>query len=63
MYLLALGAMFATDATVSSFADRVGLGVPLRAVVRPTLWVYAVDAALAPIGFLCAYLAADAPWG
>ena len=63
VYLLALGAMFATDAVVSSFADRVGLGVPLRAVVRPTLWVYAVDAALAPIGFLCAYLAADTPVG
>ena len=63
VYLLALGAMFATDAAVSSFADRVGLGVPLRAVVRPTLWVYAVDAALAPIGFLCAYLAADTPVG
>jgi len=63
VYLLALGAMFTTDATVSSFADRVGLGVPLRAVIRPTLWVYAIDAALAPIGFLCAYLAADAPIG
>jgi HD-GYP domain-containing protein (c-di-GMP phosphodiesterase class II) len=63
VYLLALGAMFITDAVVSSFADRVGLGVPLRAVIRPTLWVYAVDAALAPIGFLCAYLAADAPIG
>ena len=55
--------MFVTDAAVSSFADRVGLGVPLRAIVRPTLWIYAVDAALAPIGFLCAYLAADAPIG
>jgi HD-GYP domain-containing protein (c-di-GMP phosphodiesterase class II) len=63
VYLLALGAMFITDAVVSSFADRVGLGVPLRAVVRPTLWVYAVDAALAPIGFMCAYLAADAAIG
>jgi HD-GYP domain-containing protein (c-di-GMP phosphodiesterase class II) len=63
VYLLALGAMFLTDVVVSSFADRVGLGVPLRAVIRPTLWVYAVDAALAPIGFLCAYLAADAPIG
>ncbi len=31
--------------------------------MRPTLWVYAVDAALAPIGFLCAYLAADSPVG
>jgi HD-GYP domain-containing protein (c-di-GMP phosphodiesterase class II) len=63
VYLLALGAMFATDAVVSSFADRVGLGVPLRAMIRPTLWVYTVDAALAPIGFFCAYLAADAPIG
>jgi HD-GYP domain-containing protein (c-di-GMP phosphodiesterase class II) len=63
VYLLALGAMFATDAAVSSFADRVGLGVPLRAVIRSTLWVYGVDAALAPIGFMCAYLAADSPIG
>jgi HD-GYP domain-containing protein (c-di-GMP phosphodiesterase class II) len=63
VYLLALGAMFVTDAAASSFADRVGLGVPLRAIVRPTLWVYAVDAALAPIGFLAAYLAADSPVG
>jgi HD-GYP domain-containing protein (c-di-GMP phosphodiesterase class II) len=63
LYLLALGAMFATDAAVASFADRVGLRVPLKTVVRPTLWVYAVDAALAPIGFLCAYLAADTPVG
>ena len=63
VYLLALGAMFITDAAVSAFPERVALGVPLRAVIRPTLWVYAVDAALAPIGFLCAYLAADAPIG
>ena len=63
VYLLALGAMFMTDAVVSSFADRVGLGVPLRAMIRPTLWVYAVDAALAPVGFMCAYLAADSPIG
>jgi len=59
VYLLALGAMFITDAAAASFADRVGLGVSLKTTVRPTLWVYAVDAALAPIGFLAAYLAAD----
>ena len=63
VYIMALGAMFVTDAVVSAFADRVGLGVPLRAMIRPALWVYAVDAALAPIGFLCAYLAADAAVG
>ncbi len=63
VYLAALGAMFATDATVAAFADRAGLGVPLHAIVRPSLWVYGVDAALAPIGFLAAYLAADTPAG
>jgi HD-GYP domain-containing protein (c-di-GMP phosphodiesterase class II) len=63
VYLLALSAMFTIDAAVSAFADRVGLGVPLRAIVRPSLWVYGVDAALAPIGFLAAYLAADSPVG
>jgi HD-GYP domain-containing protein (c-di-GMP phosphodiesterase class II) len=63
VYLLALGAMFATDAAASFFADRVGLGVPLKTIIRPSLWVYAVDAALAPIGFLAAYLAADSAIG
>ena len=63
VYLLALGAMFITDAVASFFADRVGLGVPLRTIIRPSLWVYAVDAALAPIGFLAAYLAADSAIG
>ena len=63
VYLLALGAMFTTDAVASFFADRVGLGVPLRTIIKPSLWVYAVDAALAPIGFLAAYLAADSAVG
>lgn len=63
IYVLALGAMFTTDAVASFFADRVGLGVPLKTIVRPSLWVYAVDAALAPIGFLAAYLAADSAIG
>ena len=63
VYLLALGAMFATDADGRVLRGSLRTRRPVRAVVRPTLWVYAVDAALAPIGFLCAYLAADTPLG
>ena len=63
VYVLALVSMFAVDVAVSAFAERVGLRVPLRATVRPSLWVYGVDAALAPIGFAIAYLAADSRTG
>jgi HD-GYP domain-containing protein (c-di-GMP phosphodiesterase class II) len=58
-YVLALASMVAVDIAVSAFAEHVGLRVPLRATVRPSLWVYGVDAALAPIGFAIAHVAAD----
>jgi hypothetical protein len=61
VYVLALLSMFALDAAIAAFAEHVGLGVPLRATLRPSLWVYGVDAALAPIGFAVAWLAVDHP--
>ena len=61
VYVLALVSMFALDATIAAFAEHVGLGVPLRVTLRPSLWVYGVDAALAPIGFAVAWLAVDHP--
>ncbi len=63
IYLAALASMFVVDAAVSAFAEHVGLRTPLRATVRPSPWVYGVDAALAPIGFLTAYVAADSLTG
>lgn len=59
VYMAALGALFAVDAAVSLLVDRVGLCVPLRTLVLPALWVYGVDAMLAPIGFMAAFLAAE----
>ena len=53
--------VFALDAAISAFAEHVGLGVPLRATLHPSLWVYGVDAALAPIGFAIAWVAVDHP--
>jgi HD-GYP domain-containing protein (c-di-GMP phosphodiesterase class II) len=61
VYVLALLSMFALDAAIAAFAEHVGLGVPLRATLRPSLWVYGVDAALAPIGFAVAWLAVEHP--
>jgi hypothetical protein len=61
VYVLALLGMFALDATISTFAEHAGLGVPLRATLRPSVWVYGVDAALAPIGFAIAWLAVEHP--
>ena len=59
--MLALLSMFALDAAISAFAEHVGLGVSLRATLRPSLWVYGVDAALAPIGFAVAWVAVEHP--
>src|SRR3954447_23879436 len=63
VYVLALLSMFVLDATISAFAEHVGLGVPLRATLRPSLWVYGVDAALAPIGLAVAWMAVEHPGG
>jgi hypothetical protein len=63
VYVLALLSMFVLDAAISGFAEHAGLGVPLHATLRPSLWVYGVDAALAPIGFAIAWLAVDHPGG
>jgi HD-GYP domain-containing protein (c-di-GMP phosphodiesterase class II) len=61
VYVLALLSMFALDATISGFAEHAGLGVPLRATLRPSVWVYGVDTALAPIGFAIAWIAVEHP--
>jgi diguanylate cyclase (GGDEF)-like protein len=58
VYLLALGAQFATDALVSAVRCAV-LGLPLRELPRPLAWSAAVDTLLAAIG-LAAVLACDA---
>jgi HD-GYP domain-containing protein (c-di-GMP phosphodiesterase class II) len=55
----ALAAQFATDLGASALRERIVQGATLREQVTDVLWVYAVDAALAPIGLLAAMAAPD----
>ena len=55
----ALGAQFATDLGASSLRERIVQGATLREQVGEVVWVYAVDAALAPIGLLAALTTPD----
>lgn len=57
----ALAAQFVVDTVVSALVDRLGLGVSVRAQLRPALWVYLTDALLAPAGLALAIAAHDDP--
>ena len=61
VYVLALGAQFAVDFTVSTLREWLGLGLAPR--IQPALlgWVYLVDVLLAPAGLLAAAAAAERP--
>ena len=54
---------FALDFVVSAPAARVGLGTgfPIRSLMRPFAWVWAVDLLLLPVGLLIAVVALDPP--
>jgi putative nucleotidyltransferase with HDIG domain len=58
----ALAAQFATDFAASTCRELVMSGANLREQLREVVWIYVVDALLAPIGFLAALTAADRPW-
>jgi HD-GYP domain-containing protein (c-di-GMP phosphodiesterase class II) len=62
IYALALLAQFAFDLTSTSLRDWFGLGVSARPRLRFMAWVYAVDATLAPVGLVFAFVAADRPY-
>jgi HD-GYP domain-containing protein (c-di-GMP phosphodiesterase class II) len=51
---LALAAQFAFDASASCTLEWLGNGVEPRELVRPLAWAFAIDALLAPIGYLAA---------
>lgn len=57
--LAALAAQFATDLGASALRERVIGGASLREQLDDVVWVYAVDAALAPIGLLAALVGPD----
>lgn len=57
--IAALGAQFATDLGASAVRERIVGGATLREQIDDVVWVYAVDAALAPIGLLAALINPD----
>ncbi|MGZ4410826.1 MAG: HD-GYP domain-containing protein [Gaiellaceae bacterium] len=58
VYLGALGAQFAVDLVVVAIGSSLGHGISLRTMLQFVIWVFAVDAALAPIGLALAFAAA-----
>ena len=58
MYLAALGAQFAVDLVVVGVGSSLGHGIGLRTMFQFIIWVFAVDAALAPTGLALAFAAA-----
>ncbi len=61
VYLLALAAQFAFDASFSTMRESLGLGIAPSEQPRLLGWVFLVDLLLAPIGLLAAFAAVDSP--
>jgi hypothetical protein len=59
IFLLALVAQLGIDVVVSTAREWAATGVPPRLQLRVLAWVYAVDTALAPVGLLAAFAAAE----
>jgi len=59
---LALAAQLAGDMVASWARERLAAGLPLREQMGEALWVYAVDVAFAPVGFLVALAAEERTW-
>jgi HD-GYP domain-containing protein (c-di-GMP phosphodiesterase class II) len=63
LYAAALGAQFAVDAASSAGREWIALGVRPSVQLRAMLWVYAIDAGLAPIGLAVAFASESSPFG
>jgi diguanylate cyclase (GGDEF)-like protein len=61
LYLLALPAQFALDSASVLLRHRLGRRVPLSRLLPPLGWVATVDAALAPVALLVAFVAVEQP--
>jgi putative nucleotidyltransferase with HDIG domain len=59
VYLLALASQFAFDLAASAVRARLADGIPAREQLRLMAPVYALDAALAPVGLLAAFAAIE----
>ena len=61
VYVAAFGTQVALDVAAVLVRHRVGRGVPLATLIPPLGWVALVDATLAPVALLVAFVAADKP--
>ncbi len=61
-YVLALGAQFAIDLGVYAVRARLALDIPSREQLRALVWVWVVDALLAPLGLLAAFASLAYPY-
>jgi HD-GYP domain-containing protein (c-di-GMP phosphodiesterase class II) len=61
-YLLALAAQFSIDLSVNVLRMRLALDLPGREQVRALMWVWVVDALLAPLGLLAAFASMVHPY-
>jgi HD-GYP domain-containing protein (c-di-GMP phosphodiesterase class II) len=62
IYLVALGAQFAVDVSSSALSDRIALGPLPPRYLAAFGWVFAIDAALAPLGLALAIASTEAPY-
>jgi HD-GYP domain-containing protein (c-di-GMP phosphodiesterase class II) len=63
LYVVALLSQFAVEALCTGGREWLALGARPRVQLRPMLWVYAIDAGLAPIGLAVAFAAQSSPYG
>jgi HD-GYP domain-containing protein (c-di-GMP phosphodiesterase class II) len=63
LYLAALLSQFLVDTLFTAGREWLALGVRPRVQLRAMVWVYAIDAALAPVGLAVAFAAQSSPYG
>src|SRR6266480_876226 len=63
LYLVALLSQFVLDTLVSIGREWLALGVRPSVQLRAMLWVYAIDAGLAPVGLAVAFATQSSPYG
>ncbi|HSC50165.1 MAG TPA: HD-GYP domain-containing protein [Gaiellaceae bacterium] len=62
LYVLALLSQFALDTACAAGREWLALGVRPSVQLRAMLWVYAIDAGLAPVGLAVAFAAQESPY-
>jgi HD-GYP domain-containing protein (c-di-GMP phosphodiesterase class II) len=63
LYTLALLSQFVLDTACAAGREWLALGVRPSVQLRAMLWVYAIDAGLAPVGLAVAFAAQSSPYG